>query len=166
MERANKIDAIVIHCSAGYGNVKSIQNYWRNTLGWKNPGYHRIVDLQGKIHNLSDFENTVNGVKGHNANTVHICYIGGVKKDDYTKAQDTRTDKQKEAIIECIYEALRWLESKGRDICEIKIKGHRDYSPDLNGNGVIDPWERIKECPSFDAIPEYIGVIDEYKLKN
>ena len=38
---------------------------------------------------------------------------------------------------------------------QAKIQGHRDFSPDTNHNGVVDPWERIKECPCFDAIPEY-----------
>ena len=36
--------------------------------------------------------------------------------------------------------------------------GHRDISPDLNHNGVVDPWERIKECPCFDAMTEYMDI--------
>ena len=35
------------------------------------------------------------------------------------------------------------------------ICGHRDFSPDLNGNGIIEPWEWMKACPCFDAIDEY-----------
>ena len=35
------------------------------------------------------------------------------------------------------------------------IRGHRDFSPDLNGNGTIEPNEWIKDCPSFDAREEY-----------
>jgi hypothetical protein len=35
------------------------------------------------------------------------------------------------------------------------IMGHRDTSKDTNHNGIIDPWERIKECPCFDAMVEY-----------
>ena len=35
------------------------------------------------------------------------------------------------------------------------ILGHRDFSNDKDGSGVIESWERIKECPCFDAIPEY-----------
>ena len=33
----------------------------------------------------------------------------------------------------------------------VKIIGHRDLSPDLNGNGVIEPFEFMKACPSFDV---------------
>ena len=36
-----------------------------------------------------------------------------------------------------------------------KIIGHRDTSPDLNGNGIVEPCEFIKACPSFDAKTEY-----------
>jgi N-acetylmuramoyl-L-alanine amidase len=28
----------------------------------------------------------------------------------------------------------------------------------LNHNGVVDPWERIKECPCFDAMTEYMDI--------
>ncbi len=31
------------------------------------------------------------------------------------------------------------------------IQGHRDFSPDLNHNGIIEPKEWIRACPSFDA---------------
>ena len=30
-------------------------------------------------------------------------------------------------------------------------KGHRDYSPDTNGDGVISKYEWIKGCPCFDV---------------
>jgi N-acetyl-anhydromuramyl-L-alanine amidase AmpD len=32
-----------------------------------------------------------------------------------------------------------------------RILGHRDLSPDLNGDGKITPDEFIKACPSFDV---------------
>ena len=38
---------------------------------------------------------------------------------------------------------------------DAEILGHRDISPDANGNGIVDSWERIKECPCFDAKVEY-----------
>jgi len=35
------------------------------------------------------------------------------------------------------------------------ILGHRDLSPDLDGNGRIEPREWVKQCPSFDASLDY-----------
>ena len=153
------ITRIFIHCTAGYGNVESIKRFWKETLKWKSVGYHRIIDLEGNTYNLSPFEEVTNGVKNYNSNSIHISYIGGVSKQDNRTAQDTRTDKQKEAIICEIKNALEYLKSKGQDVSKIKILGHRDISPDKNLNGRVDSWERIKECPSFDAIPEYKNLI-------
>jgi len=156
MPKPSKVKYIVIHCSAGYGSVESIQNFWKNKLGWKSPGYHRIVDLDGNIHELADYEDYTNGVKSFNSESIHISYIGGVNKNDYTKAVDTRTHEQKMKIQHLISDVLLWLEDNGVDINSgISVVGHRDFSPDQNGDGKIADWERIKECPSFDAMHEY-----------
>lgn len=155
MRDAKKITAIVIHCSAGFGDKQSIQKFWKSQ-GWTSPGYHRLIGVLGEVHVLARFDEYTNGVKGHNTETLHICYIGGVeKKGDKFVAKDTRTDKQKESIIYCIKEAQKWLASQGVDVSKVAIKGHRDFSKDQNGDGVIASWERIKECPSFEAIAEY-----------
>lgn len=157
MPKPSEVKNIVIHCSAGFGTKESIVKYWKEVLGWKSPGYHRLIDASGVVFELERYENYTNGVKGFNSSTIHICYIGGVEKDKAGKfiAKDTRTDKQKEVIIYCIEEVQRWLRKAGIDSSKITIKGHRDFSPDKNGNGIIESWERIKECPSFDAVKEY-----------
>jgi N-acetylmuramoyl-L-alanine amidase len=41
---------------------------------------------------------------------------------------------------------------------DLGVVGHRVYSKDSNNNGTIESFERIKECPSFDAIKEYSGL--------
>ena len=159
-----KINSIVIHCSAGYGDIPSMQRFWRS-LGWKTDGYHLVIDLEGEIHDLVPFEKPSNGVKGHNGDTIHICYIGGVERGNVNRAKDTRTLEQKISIIKAIKRVQKFLEDKGQNIADIEIKGHRDFSPDLNGDGVIASWERIKECPSFDAIPEYLHLVPLKKSK-
>jgi N-acetylmuramoyl-L-alanine amidase len=145
------IKYIVIHCSAGYGTVESIKNYWKNILRWKTVGYHIIVDLDGKLNILANFDAITNGVAGFNSKSIHISYIGGVLKDDYTKAYDSRTEAQKEGLKQAIALAKEYAP-------KAKVKGHRDFSPDKNKNGKIDTWERIKECPSFDAKNEYKAI--------
>lgn len=64
------------------------------------------------------------------------------------KAADTRTPQQREALTQLVRELCAKYPIK-------QVIGHRDISPDLNGNGKVDPWERIKECPCFDVIPEF-----------
>ena len=177
MSRATQINNIVIHCSAGFGNVESIQNFWKNTLKWKSKGYHFIIDTDGTIYYLFsnsevngyttdesklNLELITNGVMSFNSSTIHITYIGGVEnigtdKKPIWKGKDTRTDVQKQSIEKCIQKAIKWLKDNGKDITKnLGIVGHRDFSPDKDKNGVIASWERIKECPCFDPILEYM----------
>lgn len=174
----------IVHCTAGFGDVHSIERFWRlpanqGGAGWaRSKGYNAIVDLQGKKHYLHDpivniggykdhaiartWETVTNGVRGFNANAINISYIGGVDRNNVRVAKDTRTPEQKQAIIELLHEAYDFV-GQYQDVSDIIIQGHRDFSPDLNGNGVIDAWERIKECPSFDAIPEYQHIALQYQ---
>lgn len=158
MRTAKEIKYIAIHCSAGFGKRESIEAFWK-TKGWKSPGYHRLIEVEGTIHKLLDFSKTSNGVLGFNEQTINICYVGGVENEGTAqqpiwKAKDTRTEAQKTALKSCIKEAQQWLQ-KNANTNKIIIQGHRDFSPDLNKNGIIESWERIKECPSFDAKKEY-----------
>ncbi len=159
MPQAKNVKNIVIHCSAGFGNKQSILNFW-NSQGWKQVGYHRLIDLNGAVHELADFDEITNGVRGFNDSTIHICYIGGVEKvGGKFRGKDTRTEKQKESINYCIQSAIKWLKENDKDVTEdLGLVGHRDYSKDGNNNGTIESWERIKECPSY----EVIGTTEHY----
>ncbi len=155
MSRTGKdIKNIFIHCTAGYSGVEGMKKFWKS-LGWNSPGYHLVVDLNGNVIVVQPFSLFSNGVKGFNTNAINISYIGGVEKANVNKAADTRTEAQKQGLIKAIKLAIEWIESTGGSKKNLSIKGHRDVSPDKNGNGIIESWERIKECPSFDAIPEY-----------
>lgn len=57
---------------------------------------------------------------------------------------DTRTPMQKAALTQL---TKRLQKIYGN----IPVCGHRDYSPDLNHDGVISKKERIKECPCYDV---------------
>lgn len=157
MPRPEQIKGIVIHCTAGFGDIRSIKRFWKNNLGWRSPGYHRVINEKGKIYKLANYEDYTNGVKGFNDEYIHIAYIGGVDPEDYNIAKDTRTKQQKLMLQHCISDVMIWLEDNNInpevDFCVI---GHRDFSPDQNGDGAIASWERIKECPSFDAMHEYL----------
>ena len=145
-----KIEYIAVHCTAGSQNqtVEDLLSEFRRK-GWKNPGYHYIVSPDGRITQLLDDSKVSNGVKGFNGITVNVAYIGGI--DANGKATDNRTDAQKKALRQL----LGMLKKK---YPEAVIQGHRDFSHDVNGNGVVDTWERIKECPCFDAKEEYKSI--------
>jgi N-acetylmuramoyl-L-alanine amidase len=156
-----KIDYIVIHCTAGFGDVAAIKRFWKESLGWKTVGYHFFIYEDGRVEKLAPLEKVTNGVSGFNTGSIHIAYQGGVDKLNVRRSKDTRTSAQKMAIVTIIKEVLNELKST-QDIDKIIIQGHRDFSVDQNKNGVIDSWERIKECPSFDAKIEYKGLIKSF----
>jgi len=92
------ITHIVVHCSATGqdAKVEAIQRYWKQNLGWKSPGYHYIIEADGKETQLLSIAQPSNGVKGFNKSIINVCYIGGVNK--LGKAVDNRTDAQKKQL--------------------------------------------------------------------
>jgi N-acetylmuramoyl-L-alanine amidase len=137
-----KIKYIAIHCTASQptATVAAIQRYWKDHLGWKAAGYHLLIETNGTVHRLTDFNAIANGVRGFNQESIHISYIGGITKQG--KPIDNRTDAQKKAILLCINEVIEWSDNKN-----LIIQGHRDF-PNQN-----------KACPCFDAKAEYRGLV-------
>lgn len=132
----------VAHCTSGPQNqsTKEIFNYWKNHNGWTKSGYHYMISADGTIEQLVEISEISNGVKGFNSNSIHFCYKGGNVNG---KPNDNRTDAQKKSQL-AITIRLKEL------FPNIIILGHRDFSTDLNGNGIIESWEWIKSCPSVD----------------
>lgn len=126
-----EISWIVVHCTATQPETekKAILNYWKNVLGWKNVGYHFLIDRFGVIHELARLDQITNGVRGYNKNSIHISYIGGI--DNNGKPKDTRTPNQKYSMEVLVYE----MKKKFPDAI---IQGHRDFGVN-------------KSCPSFDV---------------
>lgn len=146
-----QIQYIVVHCTAGSQRtttVETLKNHWKR-LGWQAPGYHYVVFPSGHTERMADDAKICNGVKGYNAVSVHIAYVGGVDSNGHPI--DNRTEAQKAAL----YFLLEQL--KGR-YPQATIRGHRDFSPDQDGNGEISEDEFIKYCPCFDAQKEYAGI--------
>lgn len=158
-----KIKYIVIHCTAGplHQKTKDIQAYWRS-LGWKTDGYHRLIGAS-EVEQLVPFEKPSNGVKGFNSDIINICYKGGD-----SKGTDTRTEYQKEQLLDSIRIALEWCAQHhtAEELAGIRILGHRDFSRDLNRDGKITKEEWEKTCPCFDAEKEYAWITGAGALSN
>lgn len=147
--KRSKTDFIFVHCTATVEgkefHVKDIDKMHR-ARGFNGIGYHYLIALNGDVEIGRPHDTVGAHVQNYNSRSVGISYVGGV--DANNKAKDTRTPAQKASMVAL----LASLKSKYPNA---KILGHRDISPDKNGNGRVDPFERIKECPCFDAIPEY-----------
>lgn len=150
------IDAIVIHCSATRAgqDVRAADiDKQHKERGFKMIGYNYVIDLDGTVEvgrplTMDGAHCDKPGFSGisYNKHSIGICYVGGLDKDG--NAADTRTDAQKKSMHELV-----WNLFDKYPITE--IIGHRDASPDLNGDGVISKNEWIKQCPCFDVKSEF-----------
>lgn len=192
MSRATSNPNFVWHCTAGFAGVTAIENFWHRPkkqkgLGWNAKGYAAIIELDGTIwwlhrnskgnttgyskeFNEKCFEFITNGVKGFNKGIVNAATIGGVEnvgteKHPIWRAKDTRTEEQKASQLVVLYNYFVWLKNNGGDASKISIDGHYHYSVDKNRNGKIDTWERIKECPSYDAKEEFKWLLSSDMIK-
>lgn len=144
-----KIDYIAIHCSATIeGEDLGVTTFraWHKRKGWSDIGYHFVVTLNGKIEIGRPIEEIGAHVKGFNSNSIGIVYTGGLDKARNPK--DTRTPEQKESLLILIKTLKKMFPNA-------IVQGHRDFSPDKNGDGIISKNEWLKSCPCFDARLEY-----------
>lgn len=154
-----KLKYLVIHCTAtpeGREVTGADIRRWHTSpvsaggRGWRKVGYTDLFRLDGSIERLVDNNEDAivdpweitNGVAGYNSISRHIVYAGGVDKNG--KAKDTRTEAQKKSLTEYVLNFHKRFPN-------VIIVGHRDLSPDKNGNGIIEPVEWIKACPSFEV---------------
>lgn len=162
------LNAIIIHCSAATNGSKQTVydiDAGHKTRGFKrdrqdvrsfNPdlphiGYHFFISTDGAIHSGRGIEEIGAHVQGSNEHSIGIC-MSGLNKF---------TDVQWNGLHDCMIFLTKKI--SGRPIFTatscittlydlgISVKGHRDYSPDLNGDGIIQRTEWIKDCPNFDV---------------
>jgi N-acetylmuramoyl-L-alanine amidase len=105
---------------------------WHKARGWRGIGYHYVIYRDGSVHAGRPVEQIGAHCTGHNANSIGICYIGGVAADGKTP-KDTRTPAQRIALRELVEE----LRAKYPGAT---VHGHREFAP--------------KACPSFDVQTE------------
>ena len=135
-----QINYIIIHCSATKAGqdfrAKDIDR-WHRERGWDGIGYHKVVDLDGTIEPGRSEAKPGAHCKGHNSDSIGICYIGGLDKNG--KPADTRTELQKAALAGLVAGYKRRFPNA-------KVVGHRDM-PNVH-----------KACPCFNAKEEYKNI--------
>ena len=135
-----QINYIIIHCSATKAGqdfrAKDIDR-WHRERGWDGIGYHKVIDLDGTIEPGRSEAKPGAHCKGHNSDSIGICYIGGLDKNG--KPADTRTELQKAALAGLVADYKRRFPNA-------KFVGHRDM-PNVH-----------KACPCFNAKEEYKNI--------
>ena len=149
------INLIVVHCSATREDCtlspEALDRLHRQR-GFNGTGYHYYIRKDGMVYPTRPLERIGAHIRGFNRNSVGICYEGGL--DCRGRPADTRTPAQRATLRQLVRQLLERF--PGCRVC-----GHRDLSPDLNGNGEIEPEEWIKQCPFFEVAKEFGEFADE-----
>ena len=130
-----KITEIIVHCSAtpeGKDFTVDDIRRWHLARKFADIGYHYVIYRDGSVHKGRSEELTGAHCLGHNANSIGICYIGGVAKDGKTP-KDTRTPQQKQALRQLVQKLLFVYP-------HATVHGHNEFSN--------------KACPSFNVQKE------------
>lgn len=140
-----RITLIVVHCTATRADVDFTNSdllRCHRAKGMRCIGYHFYIRKDGFIHSTRPLEMVGAHARGYNSESIGIAYEGGL--DSNGQPADTRTLRQKFSMRGLI-RTLR------RDLPITRVCGHRDLSPDLNGDGVIEQAEWLKQCPCFEV---------------
>lgn len=130
-----QINKIIIHCSAtpeGRNHTVEDIEIWHKQRGFTMIGYHYVIYLDGSVHEGRPIDMKGAHTLGQNANSIGICYIGGMTTD-MKEPKDTRTKEQKEALIKLVNK-LKETYTKAT------IHGHNEFAN--------------KACPSFNVQTE------------
>lgn len=131
-----RINEIIVHCTAtpeGRDYTVADIRQMHKAQGWVDIGYHYLIYRDGSIHEGRNVDLVGAHCQGHNAQSIGVCYVGGVARDGKTP-KDTRTQAQKDALVHLLMQLVCLYP-------DATIRGHRDFA--------------AKACPSFDATKEY-----------
>lgn len=144
-KQRTRTDWLVVHCSAtraaqdiGATDIRR----WHLGRGWADIGYHYVIRRDGGIETGRPEDSAGAHVKGFNSTSVGICLVGGLNTDG--KPENNFTPAQFSSLAKLLGQLKRRYP-------KAHVRGHRDFSPDLNKDGTITPNEFMKVCPCFDV---------------
>lgn len=143
--RGRNISRIFIHCTAtreGQDIDAATIRRWHRDKGWSDIGYHFVIRLDGTIEKGRAEETPGSHVAGFNTGSIGVVYAGGL--DAQGRPKDTRTPAQEQAMRDLVRALVAAYPGA-------QVLGHRDISPDRDGDGKVEPHEWLKACPCFDV---------------
>lgn len=154
------INMVVVHCSAtkrnqtqnigqGHEPIGSrVIDHWHKERGWSGIGYHFVIREDGVLETGRPLAKAGAHAYGYNKHSIGVCMVGGL---DINGSPDNNFAPKQFETLRSLLDALQFA------FPEASILGHRDLSPDVNGDGIIEPWEWLKACPCFDVKQWYEG---------
>lgn len=157
---------------ANYLNAPKIINAWHAERGFKRApeavrafssglpsiGYHYVIDLNGEVWNGRGLDEVGAHAANFNAHSVGICLVGGAEKDAQYTADQWASLQKVVAMLLATYgipcaapKRVADRSAPGGLRMVSGVCGHRDLSPDKDGDGQIESFEWLKTCPGFDV---------------
>ncbi len=141
-----RTEFLVVHCSATPPTADigadEIREWHVHQNKWRDIGYAAVIRRDGEIEFGRHFDDVGAHVRGFNAKSVGVCLVGGI--DFEGNPEDNFTDNQfisLRTVLEMLMLAYPFA----------TVLGHRDLSPDTDGDGIIEEHEWLKDCPCFDV---------------
>ena len=109
-----EINKIIVHCAdtpeGRDVKTEEIKRWHTEERGWSDIGYHWVVELDGSIHAGRD--ESINGAhcRGHNSDSIGICYVGGADSEGNPKRH---TNPRTEGFSCHTYHRDTWKTSRG-----------------------------------------------------
>jgi len=100
---------------------------WHKARGFRTIGYHYVIELDGILREGRPLGQKGAHVRGHNEDSVGVCYVGGV--DVSGKPKNTLNKAQEETLVKLLKDLI--------DTYGVSVHGHNEYS--------------AKACPSFNV---------------
>lgn len=135
------INEIIVHCTATQAKwrandptskkVSEIKLWHTRDRGWKDIGYHYLIDRDGTVATGRPLDQVGAHVQGHNTGTVGISLFGGFGSNEKDQFAHNFTPEQDLALrgliakLQAEYPAIQ------------KISGHNEYA--------------AKACPGFNV---------------
>ena len=136
------INEVIVHCAATRPNwmagrpladkVAEIRRWHTRDRGWRDIGYHWIIDRDGSVAPGRPESQIGAHVAGRNARTIGVCLLGGFGSRERDRFEQHFTPEQDRALRQL----LREIQARHRIT---RISGHHEYA--------------AKACPGFEVRP-------------
>lgn len=125
------IEKIIIHCSATGPNatIEAIRNYHKKVKGWKDIGYHYVIENSGMVRQGRPWQEEGAHCVGHNKDSIGICLVGGHDGKTLHKFS-----KEQMKSLEILLEGLQL------SFGQLEIHGHRDFAAKGCPNFLVKAW--------------------------
>ena len=151
-----KITGIIIHCTATraewWGGKRTSEKVaeirrWHLDRGWRDIGYHFLIDRDGTIAKGRPVEQTGAHVAGHNTGTIGISLFGGHGSAETDQFSENFTAAQDRSLRKLI------ADLRGR-FGSVPLSGHNEYAAKACPGFTVAQWWSQK--PAAQAQPAFV----------